>query len=167
MTSINTFAKAFSVARPTHDNWHISTFNQDVTTVTTYNNLSTLTFDSRCLITGHYLDKSVSFITVTASANVPPQGKGFLLFKHDQMQMRLTIVTTDTFSAHLHLVCKWWQCVIQFIRIMPFARRTQRGTIPLSHDTWPTAKHILTRSVKVIYLSQYLQHLLWTSDILH
>ena len=51
------------------------------------NNRSTLTFDSLYLLTGHYLDKSVSFITVTASANVPPQGKGFLLFKHDQMQM--------------------------------------------------------------------------------
>jgi hypothetical protein len=42
--------------------------------VTTYNNLSTLTFDSLCLLTGHYLDKSFSFITVTATANVPPQG---------------------------------------------------------------------------------------------
>ena len=38
------------------------------------NNRSTLTFDSLYLLTGHYLDKSVSFITVTASANVPPQG---------------------------------------------------------------------------------------------
>ena len=48
-----------------------------------------------------------NFYTVTASANVPPQGKRFLLFKHDQMQMGLSIVTNDTFSSHMHLTCKW------------------------------------------------------------
>ena len=39
--------------------------------------------------------------TVNTSANVPPQGKHFLLFKHDQMQMGLSIVTNDTFFAPL------------------------------------------------------------------
>ena len=47
-------------------------------------------------------DYSILF-TVIACANVPPQGKRFLLFKHDQMQMGLSIVTNDTFLSHLPL----------------------------------------------------------------
>ena len=35
-----------------------------------------------------------NFYTVTASANVPPQGKRFLLFKHDQMKMGTKFVLT-------------------------------------------------------------------------
>ena len=42
-----------------------------------------------------------NFYTVTANANVPPQGKCFLLFKHDQMQMGFSILTTDTFFVPL------------------------------------------------------------------
>ena len=42
--------------------------------------------------------------TLIASANVPPQGKHFLLFKHDQMQMGLSIVTNGTFFAPLAFV---------------------------------------------------------------
>jgi len=46
----------------------------------------------------------VSFITVMATANVPPQGKGFLLFKHDQMQMGNKFVSERSFIAPLAFV---------------------------------------------------------------
>jgi hypothetical protein len=59
--------------------------------MTTYNKLSTLIFDSLYLLSGPYLDKSHSFITVTALANVPPQGKSFLVSR-DQMEMGETFI---------------------------------------------------------------------------
>jgi hypothetical protein len=63
-----------------------------------------LTFDSQYLLTGHYLDKSFSLITVTATANVPPQGKRFLLFKDDQMQMGKKFVLERCFINPLAFV---------------------------------------------------------------
>jgi len=60
--------------------------------------------------------------TVIASANVPPQGKHFLLFKHDQMQMGLSIVTNDTFFA-------------------PLAFDVQMVTLEIPHDTLPIHLH--------------------------
>ena len=60
--------------------------------------------------------------TVSASANVPPQGKRFPLFKHDQMQMGLSIVTNDTFFA-------------------PLAFDVQMVKLDIPHDTIPTHLH--------------------------
>ena len=108
-----------------------------------------------------------NFYTVTANANVPPQGKRFLLFKHDQMQMGTKIVLK---IDRLQPTCIWRANGDTFYSAWyftnPFARRTNRGTIPSSHDTWPIAKHVLTRSIWLRNLSRYLQHLIWTSDIL-
>ena len=60
--------------------------------------------------------------TVIACANVPPQGKCFLLFKHDQMQMGLSIVTNDTFFA-------------------PLAFDVQMVKLDIPHDTLPIHLH--------------------------
>ena len=65
--------------------------------------------------------------TVIASANVPPQGKRFLLFKHDQIQMGLNIVTNDTFSSHLNLMCKWWNFMFRMILNQSICTENQSG----------------------------------------
>ena len=44
--------------------------------------------------------------------------------------------------------------------------KNSQVTLPAYHDTVAIVLHALTRSVGVSYLSQYLQHLLWTGDIL-
>jgi len=103
---------------------------------------------------------------VTASANVPPQGKSFRVSR-DQMQMGLNILTTDKFSSHLHLIGNWWQLSIHMITFQSKCFKISPVTLPAYHDTVAMVLHALTRSVGVSYLSQYLQHLLWTSDILH
>ena len=64
--------------------------------MTTHNNLSTVIFDSLNLLAGHYLDNSLSLINVIATANVPPQGQCFRVSR-DQMRMRYSFVTNDTF----------------------------------------------------------------------
>ena len=119
--------------------------NQDFISSTDYNNLC----------------------TVIANAKVPPQGKRFLLFKHDQMKMGTKFVLTiDRLQPTFIWRANGWTFYSAWHFPNSFARKTNRGTIPSSHDTWPIAKHVLTRSVVVINLSRYLQHLIWTSDIL-
>jgi hypothetical protein len=44
---------------------------------------------------------------VTASANVPPQGKSFRV-SLEQMQMWETFVSNNSFGAHLHLSSNRW-----------------------------------------------------------
>jgi hypothetical protein len=46
-------------------------------------------------------------------------------------------------------------------------QKKSQVTLPSSHDTVAIGQKLLTRSIGVICLSQYLQHLLWTRDILH
>ena len=70
------------------------------------NKLSTLTFDSLYLLTGHYLYRSLSLTTVIASANVPPQGKNFPVSR-DQMRMGEREYSKKALSTHLYLICKW------------------------------------------------------------
>ena len=115
--------------------------NQDFISLTDYNNLC----------------------TVIASANVPPQGKRFLLFKHDQMKMGTKFVLTiDRLQPTFIWRANGWTFYSAWHFPNSFARKTNRGTIPSSHDTWPIAKHVLTRSVVVINLSRYLQTLTLT-----
>ena len=101
-----------------------------------------------------------------ASANVPPQGKRFRVSR-DQMQIGLTIVTTDTFSSDLHLIGNWWQLPIHMITFQSKCVNISQVILTAYHDRVAIWLHTLTRSVVVSYLSQYLQHLLRTSDILN
>jgi len=55
-----------------------------------------MTVDSLYLLTGLYLDKSLFLINMIATANVPPQGQRFRVSR-DQMRMRYSLVTNDTF----------------------------------------------------------------------
>ena len=87
--------------------------------------------------------------TVIASANVPPQGKRFLLFKHDQMQMGLSIVTTDTFSSHMHLTCKWWYLIFRMILYQSICTENQSGDN--SFITWHlTNRQTCTNTVNMV-----------------
>ena len=101
---------------------------------------------------------------MTASANVPPQGKSFRVSR-DQMQMGLNILTTDKFSSHLHLIGNRWQLSIHMITFQSKCFKISQVTLTAYHDTVAMVLHALTRSVGVSYLSQYLQHPTLTGDI--
>ena len=103
-----------------------------------------------------------SLITMMANANVPPQGgqlPGSIMIKcnwdyslyHEryftippafEVQMGKTYNPNDTLPSHLH--------------------KSHSRTTPRSNDTWSMMQHALTRSVGVICLSRYLQHLTLT-----
>ena len=150
------------MARPTRDYWHLSTFNQDITPMTTPNNLSPLTCDSLGLIKGHYLD-NLYFSNYRDSQRLCATSRQTTSrFNRDQMQMGFNIVTNDTLSTHLHLSCKWWIFVIQKKHYQTICREKSKVTTPQSHDKVAMGQQLLTRSIGVICLSQYLQHLIWT-----
>ena len=99
---------------------------------------------------------------MTANANVPPKRQSTPGFNRDQMQIGKNIVTNDTLSNPLAFECKWREFVIQMTHYQAICEENPKVTTPLSNDTVAMGQQLLTRSVVVIYLSWYLQHLIWT-----
>jgi hypothetical protein len=103
-----------------------------------------------------------SQITLIASANVPPQGPTTPRFNRDQMQIGEREYSKKDIINQLAFECKWGECVVQMKQYQSICKKNSRVTTPPSHDTVAIVLRALTRSVGVICLSQYLQHLIWT-----
>ena len=77
---------------------------------------------------------------------------------------KYVFIPKEALSTHLHLRCKWWIFVIKMIHYQSICKKNRKVTTPQTHDTASMMQHALTRSVGVICLSRYLQHLTLTGS---
>jgi hypothetical protein len=75
--------------------------------------------------------------------------------------MGKNIVTNDTLSSPLAFECKWREFVIQMTHNQAICEENPKVTTPLSNDTVAMGQQLLTRTIGVICLSQFLL-LTWT-----